>query len=483
MIEKAGFITQLDGEEIAYETMSFEKNGVTLQVQVPVLTNEQLLMVIARVKQASNDVLKSYSVTAVVDIIDEVVGRLLDRENVYRQKAEQLLPIVTGYDAEMIRLGLTSYLKTFRKPELLKFLVEDFGNPLILDDFQPRAKGGYSKAIGPQLMTHVWAGNVPGLPLWSIVSSLLVKGGSIGKVSSSEPLFAGWVAAILAEVEPRLADCLAVVWWRGGDEEKEAQVFRESDVVLAYGGNESLSAMKDRVPVTTRFLSYGHKMGFSLVSKASLNANNASETAKRAAFDVMNYDQQGCYSPHFLFVQSGGNVSPKSFSEYVANELANFETRYPRRTLSIEEDAALVSWKQQEEVSLFTEHDKEVLSPASGSWTVIYERLKDHVTPSPLNRTIRIIEVDDFQAIIPLLAPYRKYLQTAGIAAAPKELFRLSALLAEVGVTRITSIGQMTAPEAGWHHDGTSNLLDLVRIVDVERGAEEYAENFSLYRD
>jgi len=480
---KAGFIPQLAEEDIAYETMSFTGEGDTLQIQVPVLTNEQLTMIIEKVKKASDEVLKSFSVSELVAVIDEVVHRLLDRENVYRQKAEKLLPIVTGFDSEMVRIGLTSYLKTFRKAQLLKFLVEDFDNPLLLDDFQPRVKGGYSKAIGPQLMTHIWAGNVPALPLWSIVSSLLVKGGSIGKVSSAEPLFAGWVAQIIADVEPRMAECLAIVWWQGGDEEKEVQLFEASDVVLAYGGNESLSEIKSRVPVTTRFLPYGHKISFSLIAKESLNANNGKETAHRAAFDVMNYDQQGCYSPHFMFVQSGGNISPKLFSEYLSSELENFEKRYPRRVLSFEEEAGLVSWKQKEEISKFAHIEKEVLSSASGRWTVIYEQLKDSIGPSPLNRTVRIIEVDDFHDIIPFLLPYRKYLQTVGIAAAPKEMLHLSTILAEVGATRFTSIGQMTAPEAGWHHDGTSNLLDLVRVVDIEQSLEQSAENYSSYRD
>lgn len=43
---------------------------------------------------------------------------------------ENLLPIIIGYDTETIRLGLTSYLKSFRNSELQRFLVEDLGNPL-----------------------------------------------------------------------------------------------------------------------------------------------------------------------------------------------------------------------------------------------------------------------------------------------------------------------------------------------------------------
>lgn len=480
---KAGFIPQLEQAEITYQAITFAEGNSELEVLVPALSKAQMDCVIKKVKAARHDTLKNFTVAEIVDVIDKVILRLLDRSNPYRQKAEQLLPIVTGFDAEMIRLGLTAYLKTFRKQQLFKFLVEDFGNPLLLDSFQPRAKGGYVKAIGPQLMTHIWAGNVPGLPVWSLLSSLLVKGGSIGKVSSSEPLFAGWVAQVLAEVEPSLKNCIAIVWWRGGDEEQEAQLFEASDVVLAYGGNAALTAIKSRVPVTTRFLPYGHKMAFGLIAKDSLNANNAQDTARRAAFDAVNYDQQGCYSPHVLFVQRGGKLSAQDFSGYLARELDGFEKRYPRRTLTLAEQARLVAWQQKEEMSLFARPDKKVISHPAGSWTVIYEQLQDAFMPSPLNRTLRVIEVDDFAQALAVLNPYRNYLQTAGIAAAPEELFRLSSLLAELGVTRLTAIGKMTEPEAGWHHDGTSSLLDLVRMVDIEQAAEHYAEHFSPYRD
>ncbi|ARF14403.1 acyl-CoA reductase [Sporosarcina ureae] len=482
MMERAGYFTQINEEDVSYEIKTFQSHGKELQVQVPVLTTEQLLQIADGVKKAS-DILKSFSVSELVHIIDQVIARLLDRDNPYRKKAEALLPIITGFDEEMVRLGITAQLKTFRKPQLQRFLVEDFGNPLALDDFQPRAKGGYSKAIGPQLMTTIWAGNVPALPLWSIVSSLLVKGGSIGKVSSAEPLFAGWAAKLIAEVEPRLADCLAVVWWQGGDEEKETQLFAASDIVFAYGGNDSLTAIKNRVPLTTRFLAHGHKVSFGIVAKESLNAKNVHETARLAAYDVMRFDQQGCYSPHFFFVQSGGQVSPKIFSQYVAHELSAFEKRFPRRTLSQEEDAKSFAWKQKEQISVFSEQGKEVISSDSGSWTVVYEPLKDYVLPSPLNRVIRIIEIENFHEMTPLLVPFRNYLQTAGVAASPRNLFQLSTLLATLGVTRISSLGQMTAPEAGWHHDGTWSLLDLVQFVDIEHSAEVYAENFSSYRD
>jgi hypothetical protein len=482
MNEIAGYIPSI-GEEFTYKTLSFERNGETLDIQVPVLTKDQMNKVALKVKKESSDVLKTLSVSEIIDIVDNVIEQLLDRTNEYRQKAEQLLPIVTGYDEELVKVGLTSYLKTFRKQNLQRFLVEDFGNPLLLDDFQPRSKKGFSKAMGPDLTVHVWAGNVPALPLWSLISGLLVKSGTIGKVASSEPLFAGWFAKLLVEVEPRLADCLAIVWWRGGEEGTEKNLFRQADVVVGYGGNESLESIKNRIPITTRFLPFGHKISFGIVSNMCLDPRKAWNTAHLAALDVVRYDQQGCYSPHVFYVQQGGKVSPKEFARYLAHELESFEKRYPRRTLSIEEEASLAEWRGKEELTVFSKPENELLGSPAGTWTVVYEGTNADLTPSSLNRVIKVITVEKLEEIPLIITPYRSYLQTVGIASTPKELFALSHLLGNAGVTRITAIGHMTSPEAGWHHDGRNNLLDLVNLVDIEQIAEEYAETFASYVD
>ncbi|MEK1832362.1 hypothetical protein AAAC51_36080 [Priestia megaterium] len=76
-----------------------------------------------KVKRASAETLKSFSVMELVKIIDQAIDRLLDRNTPCRQKAEKLLPIVTGYSEELIRLGLTSYLKTFENTNCNVFLL------------------------------------------------------------------------------------------------------------------------------------------------------------------------------------------------------------------------------------------------------------------------------------------------------------------------------------------------------------------------
>ena len=70
-----------------------------------------------------------------------------------------------------------------------------------------------------------------------------------------------------------------------------------------------------------------------------------------------------------------------------------------------------------------------------------------------------------------------------GVAAAPRELLELAEQLGRAGVTRICALGQMTSPEAGWHHDGRFSLLDLVTMVDIDSSAEAAAELLAPYVD
>ena len=477
----AGHLPGLQAHEIQWQTLTFTRPGDTLEVAVPVLDDAQTVALANRVKAASRSYLKTLPVTQIVAVVDQAIARLLDPQDPYRQRMNRLLPWVTGYDDDMVRLELTGYLKTFRQPQLQRFLVEDFGNPLLLDAFQPRAKGGFSKAFGVDLAVHVWAGNVPGLPLWSMISGLLVKSGSIGKVASAEPLMAGWFAQLLAEIDPKLADCLAVVWWRGGDTEREKSTFAQADLVLAYGGNATLAHLRHQVPATTRFLPFGHKLSLGMVSACALDARKALKTAQLAALDVMRYDQQGCYSPQVFYVERGGKVSPEVFARYLAHELACLETKYPRRTLDLSEAASLAAWRQTEELKALAEPRAVVLG--QGAWTVVYRDAPQALAPSALNRTVTVVAVDHLDQVMPLLAPHRAFLQTVGVAAAPRELFALAEALGKAGVTRICALGHMTSPEAGWHHDGRFSLLDLTQMVDIEASAEAASETLAAYVD
>ncbi len=476
---RAGHLPGLRDDEVAWHTLRFEGvPGQPLDIAVPVLTPTQAGELARRVRQSARNVLQGLPVSAVIERIDRAVARLLDTNDPLRQQADELLPHVTGYDAAMVRLGLTRYLQTFRAPQLHRFVSEDFSNPKVLDEFQPAPKGGMVRAFGPGLVVHHWAGNVPGLPLWSLACGLLVKAGNIGKLPSAEPVFATLFARVLAAVDPALGGCYAVVWWKGGEVEPAATLHAQVDAVLAYGGQDTVDQIRAQVPGATRFLAYGHKLGLALVGRAALDTQRGPAMARLAAQDVARFEQQGCYSPHVFYVERGGRLSPRDFAQHLAGELAALEQRHPRPALALADAAAVAQWRQSVE---WSGQDQTLFGDEASPWAVAFSEHALPLSPTAGWRCVQVVAVDTLEAAAEALAPHAPHLQTAGVAVEPERLYPLSLRLAQAGITRVCALGAMTSPEAGWHHDGGFNLRDLVRIAEIETSAERAADRLAPY--
>lgn len=444
---------------------------------VPELTPEQIATVTATVREHAALHLRTMTVSAIVDRIDQAIHRLLDPADPARLTLNQWLPRVCELDPDMVRLTLNRYLKTFRASGLHRFVAEDLPNPKMLDEFQPLAKGGWGRALGPRQLVHLWAGNVPALSLWSWVCGLLAKAGNVGKLASAEPVFATVFAQVLTEVEPKWRDAMAVLWWPGGDAPREAAACVDADCVMAYGGDETLAALRQRLPERTRFLAHGHKISFGVIAKQALSARHAPELAHVAAQDVARYDQGGCYSPHVFYVQRGGHVSPQEWAERLFHALQNQHARHPRREPETPEGYTLAQWRQAQEWG----QDTRLMCGAGGD--VACMDTPRPLMPGPGLRTVQVVAFDTWAQVIDSIRPARQWLQTAALAVEPEQWPMLALALGDAGVTRVCAIGAMTAPEAGWHHDGGHSLRDLLRWVEVEQSLDADAERYTPYAD
>lgn len=465
-------------DAVAWTVREYTLDGARRSLEVPAPTPEQLAALARYLRDRRAAGLAKLSTSAIVEAIDAAVRRLLDPAGGARPEAARWLQAITGYDAETVKQGLRRTLETFRKPQLQRALAQDFADPGMLDGFVPQPGGGFSRAFGPALSTHVWAGNVPGLPAWSLIAGLLVKSPVLGKTAGAEPYFAGWLANAIARERPELADAMAVVAWRGGDAEAERAAFGEAEVVLAYGGEETIGDLRRRVPPTARFLAYGPKLSFGFIAREALYARQAARLCGLAALDTARFDQQGCYSPQQWFVERGGRVSPREFAAGLAHELDNLRRTRPLRTTAASERMAKASFGHDAAAAAA------IWTGADGSWKVVYEEpAAPALAPSVLDRTVRVTAVDGIEAVAQAAAPYRAYLQTVGAAASPERLPLVAAALGDAGATRICAVGEMVRPEPGWHHDGRYMLADLVRLVDLDRSAETDAERYADYRE
>jgi len=427
------------------------------------LSINELTAVLQRLLAARERVLVRRSVNNILASIDQVVAQLLDPASEERQEAEACLPQETGLSPAMIRHVLPLLLHNYRSEALELLLSEELGGSSMLDRFMPTSYGE-RKAYGFPLAVQVLAGNIPGAGLDSVIFALLVKSATLVKVASSTPLLPTLFSRSLANVDQELADCLAIVSWPGGSTALEEIAFRQADMVIASGSDESLAAIRRQV--RGRFIGYGHKVSFSVVGKDKLF--QAQSLAHDAAYDIVLFDQQGCLSPQLIYVEAGGDPSPKEFAALLAQQLAYWQQQLPRGKIPPEASASIRRVRDEAEWQALSGKDVSLFTSSAGTeWTVIYDADSTFV-PSPLYRTIRVKPLAALSQLSSLLTPYRFHLEAAGVALSAEQFSVVAEILGQVGVNRLCPFGTMQLPPLSWRHGGRPRIADLVRWVAVE---------------
>lgn len=429
-----------------------------------VLTPFGLQRVIDQILTAREQVLARRSVRSILSGLDRTLQLWLDPSSSERREVETALPEETGLSPEMVRHTLPLIFQEYRAERLETLLHDELSDPQALDTLVS-GPGGWRKAYGPNLVTQVLAGNLPGAGFDGIIFALLVKSATLVKASSATPFLPTQFARSLARVDPELGACLAVVTWPGGQAELENIAFSRADVVLASGTDESLAAIRSHV--RGRFIGYGHKLSFCVIGKEVLS--DAQDLARKAAYDVVLFDQQGCVSPQLVYIEEGGAVPPDEFAALLAQALERWQHILPRGRVTLEASAAIQRMRDEAEWQALAGKSVALYaSPEGTAWTVIYEADPVFV-PSLLHRTVRVKPLVALAQLEPVLERWRPYLEAAAVAVDPTRLLEVGDLLGRAGVNRICPIGTMQTPPLSWRHGGRPRIADLVRWVGIER--------------
>jgi hypothetical protein len=110
-------------DSISERQIDTEHGAFTLKV--PNLTCDLITQIAEHLKNNRKAYLNRLTTDEIIGKIDLAVHRWFDPGYTLRQTAEMLLPAITGYDPEVIRLQLKRYMRNFRRKELLRFLDEE----------------------------------------------------------------------------------------------------------------------------------------------------------------------------------------------------------------------------------------------------------------------------------------------------------------------------------------------------------------------
>jgi hypothetical protein len=411
------------------------------------------------------------STQSLIQLLSGVAGSWLDPQFPFRKLALKQAS-ATGFSSATLAQGLDYIFKRLT-PEAFKALLEqDTGHVQRLDEMTSVVAEKTAAALvwGPELLVHIAAGNVPAPAFMSIVLGLLVRSAQVLKCANGTALLPRLFAHSLYDADPKIGACLEIVEWRGGNASLEEALFAVADCVTATGADETLADIRRRLPAKTRFLGYGFRVSFAYIASEALSGFAGNKLIERAADDVVAWNQLGCLSPHVIYVQVGGAVSPENFAERLADVLSLREQSEPRGELPPDAAAAIASRRAIYEIRAAHAPDTRYWrSKDSTAWSVVYEG-DPQFQLSCLNRFIYVKNVPGLTEALQSADSVRGKVSTVGLGAPDHKAQELATELARWGVTRVCPIGQMQNPPLTWHHDGRPPLGDLLTWTDWEKG-------------
>jgi hypothetical protein len=437
-----------------------------------VLTPSLLTEACVALKRNRETYLESRSTNQIIQVIAEAAAGWRRPQSRFRELALAQGPAQLGFGRATLARGLDLFFESITEANLQAWIKQDLGAVRRLDELGSGAGDAQDNrvalAVGPEFLVQVAAGNLPNPTLVSLMLGLLTRAAQLVKCARGTALLPRLFAHSIYEIDPKLAACVEVAEWRGGDEVLEAAVLAEADCVTATGSDETLAAIRNRLPPHVRFLGYGHKVSFGFVAADVLTAFNAPRVIRRAAEDVVAWDQLGCLSPHIFYVACGGGWTPEQFAEALAEELARREESEPRGVVNAAVAATIAARRSIYQVRAAHSPDTRLWqSPASTAWTVVLE--SGSIFPvSCLHRFIYVRPVATLVEALQHADPVRRHISTVGLAVVEPAWGEAATKLARWGARRVCPLGRMQQPPLGWRHDGRPALGDLVKWTEVE---------------
>jgi hypothetical protein len=423
-------------------------------VELPDESAPFYLALTERLRSAHASLMPQLTDEQTITLLAEAAKRWRRPDFSARRLALSILPAVTGYAPRMIEEGLDHRLAQLT-PERLARLIDDADTRLAR---QERIRQG------PPVALVVVAGHIPGLAIDEVIGLLLARSAGLIRPSIRDPIIPGLFVRTLAEIDPRIGELLAVAWWPREAGAITAAVGAAVDVVVASGDDDTIAELSRHA---ARMIGDGHRRSVALIGAEALA--DAGALAAGLARDVCWYEQQGCLSPHLVYVEEGGPIAPRLFAERMASALGRQAHQWPPAALPIEAASAILQLRADVEFRATTGADFFTPSPSINTLaggTVLYDP-DPAPRPSPGYRTLWVKPTATLDTALEALTPWRGRIESIGAALSDERLVALRPLIDRLGASRLTSIGMMQEPPLRWRLLDQGLLFKLATWIET----------------
>ncbi|MBQ4650368.1 MAG: acyl-CoA reductase [Firmicutes bacterium] len=315
-------------------------------------------------------------------------------------------------------------------------------------------KCGISRRVCPLgILLHIAAGNVDGLPAYSVIEGLLAGNINILKLPAGDSGFSVKLLSELVKEEPALAEYIYVFDVPSTETATLRKLAEVADAVVVWGGDEAVNAARHLTDEKTKVIAWGHKLSFAYVTEAVTD-----EELYGLARHVCETNQVLCSSCQGIYV---GTRSP----EVVAQTGQRFFEQLKKANAAC--GKADPGMRGRNSIRIYND----LLEAEEGQTILNDEGVSVHIKSDSrleISYLFRNVWVKGLPSenIITELKKHKGHLQSCALLCAEEERPLLAELLVKAGLVRITG-ADMSASESGGAHDGMYPLREYSRIVET----------------
>jgi hypothetical protein len=361
-----------------------------------------------------------------------------------------------GYSTPVVDYALDRLFFGLTAASLEAAIVSELGSLDALDAVTARKGAPAAWARGVERTVIVSSNTTIGVALVPAVFALCAKSDVTVK-DRSDALIASFFAT-LAEEHPAFASSARATVWDGGADADEAKLLHDADVVVAFGGDDALRAIRAQCGIETRFVPFGHRASIGRLSAtASRDLDDA--RADAIARDALLYDGEGCLSLHLLFVTAHGDELD-ALTAKLAHASERVAIEFPAGDRPMQRDAGAAAYRS---LARFRSVVGGSATMQAGAAMVVVAPPRD--APPFVPGVLATVAIDRDDDVVDYVRDHRLPVQALGVDTVDSEALALGERIRAV---RVCLLGTMQDPPVAGHHGGEGRIAPFVRWVDAQ---------------
>jgi Acyl-CoA reductase (LuxC) len=405
--------------------------------------------------RVSSGSLRTLAARRIVALVADAAARWRDADYPPRVRVTAAIELRLGYSTPVVEYALDRLFGGITEARLVATIAAELGAIGALDGVVERPRAPAAWARGVDRAVIVSSDTTIGVALVPAIFALCAKCDVVVK-DRSDALVAAFFAS-LAEEHPAFGAAAVARAWTGGDDPGEDALLAAADVVVAFGRDDALRALRARCGAETRFVPFGHRASIGRLTAAAARALDDGQ-ADAIARDALLYDGEGCLSLHALFVEGSSDAAERTAAA-IAAACERVAIELPAGNVSPERAAAVAAYR---DLARFRAASGTGAVLRGGTATVVVR--ESLAEPPPfLPRVVPVIPVASDDEVAAYVATQRLPVQALGVTA-PDD--RDIGLAARIGAVRVARFGTLQDPPLGGHHGGAPRISDFVRWLD-----------------